>query len=103
MGRVPGAVARRIIASRLRLAITASAVLLCVPALAAARPRTTFITYSGTYEDTAPIAFSTQDPTGIPGDVSTAEIHWVARAAIISRPELARAKTLAVQHALRIV
>jgi hypothetical protein len=85
MGRVPGAVGRRIIASWLRLVITVSALLLCLPALAAARPRTTFITYSGTYEDTVPIAFSTQDPTGIPGDVSTAEIHWVARAAITSR------------------
>lgn len=66
------------------LVITATAVLLCVSAPAAARPRTTFITYSGTYEDTVPIAFSTQYPTGIPGDVQTAEIRWVARAAITS-------------------
>ena len=84
--------------------ITASAVLVCVPALAAARPRTTFITYSGTYEDTVPIAFSTQDPTGIPGDVSTAEIHW-GREGVdhFSRHELGRAQTLAVQHAIRLV
>ncbi len=54
------------------------------PALGRPRSRTTFITYSGTYEDTVPLSFSTQFPDGIPGDVQTAEIHWVARAAISS-------------------